>query len=366
LEIWSGTLESMGKINQKFWRGKKVLVTGHTGFKGSWLSLWLQQLGAQVTGYALEPPTEINMFELAGISKGMKSITADVRDLENLKKVFRKEQPEIVIHLAGQPIVKLSYDDPILTYTTNVMGTAHILEAAKNISSTRAMVCITSDKCYENNAWVWGYRENDKLGGSDPYASSKACAELIISAYRNSYMRFPQFNISLASTRAGNVIGGGDWARDRLVPDIMRNFINKETVLIRNPKATRPWQHVLEPLSGYLMLAESLYREGNKFAEAWNFGPNIDQSKPVSFIVDYLTKGWGEGATWKLDEGYHPHEDLLLALDSSKAKRLLKWHPKLSLKETLDWTIDWYKAYANNEDMRKKTIKQIEKYQNLK
>ncbi|QQS39495.1 CDP-glucose 4,6-dehydratase [Candidatus Woesebacteria bacterium] len=354
----------MDKVNTKFWKNKKVLVTGHTGFKGGWLSMWLNHMGAQVVGYALTPPTKPSIFELTHLAKDMNSIIGDVRDSNHVSRVFKKEKPEIVIHLAGQPIVRLSYDDPLLTYTTNVIGTATVLDAARNTNSVRSVVSITSDKCYENKSWVWGYRETDNLGGNDPYSASKACAELVITSYRNSFLN-KNSNVYLASARAGNVIGGGDWAKDRLIPDMIRSFTKKESVFIRNPNSTRPWQHVLEPLRGYLYLAEKLYTKGEDYAQAWNFGPNTEQVKPVSYIADFMVNLWGDGASWKTDDGKHPHEDKLLSLDNTKAKRSLGWYPKLSLDETLNWIVEWYKEFQVKGDVRQKTIDQIEKYQHL-
>lgn len=344
----------------EFWQNKKVLVTGHTGFKGSWLSLWLQQLGANVVGYALEPPTNPSLFKEARVAEGMTSIIGDVRDLTQLQSVLQKHQPEIIIHMAAQPLVRESYKDPILTLSTNVLGTAHLLEAARHTDSVRAIVSITSDKCYENKEWVWGYREIDRLGGHDPYSASKAAAELVISTYRDSFMT--EAGAALASTRAGNVIGGGDWAKDRLVPDIMRAVMHGRPVIIRNPRATRPWQHVLEPLNGYLTVAEHLWVHGRAFAEAWNFGPNDDDVQPVSWICDTITELWGGGAAWQLDGNDQPHENTLLKLDCSKAKARLGWQPKLNLTEALTWIVEWFQAYENGADMRVVTESQIRRF----
>ncbi len=344
----------------EFWKGKKVLITGHTGFKGSWLSLWLQQLGAKVVGYALEPPTDPSIFEVARVAEGMTSVIGDIRDLDNFRSVMQEHRPEIVIHMAAQPLVRESYEDPIGTLSSNVMGTAHMLEAVKATDSVRVVVSITSDKCYENKEWIWGYREIDRLGGYDPYSASKACAELVVSSYRNSF--FNQSGVSLASTRAGNVIGGGDWAKDRLIPDIMRAVMEDRPVVIRNPHATRPWQHVLEPLNGYLMVAERLWEEGNAFAEGWNFGPNDEDVKPVSWICDHITRLWSDEATWELDGGDHPHENTLLKLDCSKAKARLGWHPKLDLATALAWIVEWFQAYQKQEDMRVITEAQIRRF----
>ncbi len=355
-------------MNLEFWRNKKVLITGHTGFKGSWLSLWLQSLGANVVGYALNPPTQPNLFEIADVVQGMTSVSGDVRDLEKIQSVMAQHQPQIVIHMAAQSIVRYSYDNPIETYNTNIIGTANLLEAARHTKSVRVVVSITSDKCYENKEWVWGYRENEVMGGKDPYSSSKGCAELIINAYRHSYFspqNYHNHGVALASVRAGNVIGGGDWAKDRLIPDIIRAIQAKEPVLIRNPHATRPWQHVLEPLNGYLTVAEHLWEEGVKYAEAWNFGPNENDAKPVSWIVQHITNLWGDGASWHMDQKEHPHEDRYLKLDCSKAKTLLGWRPKLRLAVALEWIVEFYQGYFQKKDMRKLTQDQILRFQHL-
>ena len=349
-----------------FWQGKRVLLTGHTGFKGSWLSLWLQAMGAEVTGYALAPPTNPSLFDIAKVELGMTSLIGDIRDLDKLQAVFAKHQPEIVIHMAAQPLVRYSYQNPVETYSTNVMGTVNVLEAVRNTLSVKAVVNVTTDKCYENREWVWGYRENEPMGGHDPYSNSKGCAELITAAYRNSYFHpehYQEHGVAIASARAGNVIGGGDWAEDRLIPDIMRAITHNEAVNIRNPHAIRPWQHVLEPLLGYLVLAKKLYEEGSSYAEGWNFGPNDEDAQPVSWIVDQLIKTWGEGASWVLDSGDHPHEAHYLKLDCSKAKARLDWQPRWRLDETLDKIVTWHKAYQENDNMSEITLKQIVDYQ---
>ena len=354
-------------MNVNFWRGKRVLMTGHTGFKGSWLSLWLQSMEAQVVGYALAPPTTPSLFDVAKVGKGMTSIIGDIRDLEKFRAVFTEHKPEIVIHMAAQPLVRYSYIEPVETYSTNVMGTVNLLEAVRSTPSVKAVVNITSDKCYENREWVWGYRENEAMGGYDPYSSSKGCAELVASAYRNSYFhpdKYQQHGVALASARAGNVIGGGDWAGDRLIPDILRAIVQNKPVHIRNPHAIRPWQHVLEPLAGYLQLAQKLYTEGAAYAEGWNFGPNEEDAKPVQWIVEQLTTAWGEGASWKLDGGEHPHEAHYLKLDCSKAKAQLDWHPKWHLDATLSAIIEWHRAHRDGKDMRALTLKQIQQYTN--
>jgi CDP-glucose 4,6-dehydratase len=355
-------------MNRTFWEDKNVLVTGHTGFKGSWLSLWLQKLGAKVVGYALSPPTKPSLFEIAQVADGMTSITGDVRDLEHLQTVVAEHCPEIIIHMAAQPLVRYSYENPIETYSTNVMGTANMLDSVRESQSVRAVVSITSDKCYENKEWLWGYRENERLGGHDPYSSSKGCAELVIAAYRDSYFppkEYQHHRVAVASTRAGNVIGGGDWAKDRLIPDIMTAIMENRPVIIRSPNAIRPWQHVLEPLNGYLCLAEHLWTHGPKFAQAWNFGPGSGDAKTVSWIVEYLTSLWGEGARWELDSADHPHEDTYLKLDCSKARSLLRWAPKLHLSMTLEWIVEWYRGYQQNKDMRRLTEEQVARFENV-
>jgi len=353
-------------MNAEFWCGKRVLLTGHTGFKGSWLSLWLQSMGAQVVGYALAPPTEPSLFEVAGVGAGMTSVIGDILDLEHLRSVFAEHKPEIVIHMAAQPLVRYSYAEPVETYSTNVMGTVNLLEAVRGTPGVKAVVNVTTDKCYENREWAWGYRENEAMGGYDPYSSSKGCAELVTAAYRNSFFNSATFNvkhsIAIASARAGNVIGGGDWAEDRLIPDIMRAITQGRSVTIRNPHAIRPWQHVLEPLSGYLKLAQKLYEEGAAYAEGWNFGPNDEDAKPVQWIVEQLTQSWGEGASWLLDGGEHPHEAHYLKLDCSKAKSRLDWHPRWHLDEALKRIVDWQKQYLYGRDMRAVTIEQIDLY----
>jgi len=292
-------------INPVFWKSKKVLITGHTGFKGSWLALWLQNLGANVTGYSLQPPTNPNLFEIAHVADKMNSIIGDVRDLKHLISCFAENRPEIIIHMAAQSLVRTSYDDPVETYSTNVMGTVNVLEAVRHTDSVKVIIIVTSDKCYENKEWLWGYRENEPMGGHDPYSNSKGCAELVTSAYRNSYFHVKS-SVAVASTRAGNVIGGGDWAQDRLIPDIVNAFMEKRPVMIRNPNAIRPWQHVLEPLHGYLMLAERLWDKGHTFAEGWNFGPNEQDAKPVSYVVERLAQLWGKDASWNNDAFSHP------------------------------------------------------------
>ncbi len=361
---WQRTMEGVG-MNPLFWRGKEVFITGHTGFKGSWLSLWLQQLDAQVTGYALKPPTRPSLFEVARVEQGMKSIIGDIRDEAMLSNAIRQAAPEVVIHLAAQPLVRRSYVAPVETYATNVMGTLHLLEAVRQTPSVRAVVNVTTDKCYENKEWSWGYRENEPMGGFDPYSSSKGCAELVTAAYRKSFFndsKNSQYQVALATARAGNVIGGGDWAEDRLIPDILRAIENGQGVKIRNPRATRPWQHVLEPISGYLVLAEQLYTQGLAFAEAFNFGPAEEDVKPVQWIVEQLIQSWGDGASWYLDNGTHPHEAHYLKLDCSKARASLGWSPRWHLGQALQAIIVWHKAHYCSEDMRALCMQQINDY----
>jgi CDP-glucose 4,6-dehydratase len=360
-------MEGVG-MTPSFWRGKRVFVTGHTGFKGSWLSLWLQQLGAEVTGYALAPPTNPSLFDVAQVAQGMTSVIGDIRDGAMLENAMRQAAPDIVIHMAAQPLVRRSYVDPVETYSTNVMGTVHLLESVRQTPSVRAVVNVTTDKCYENKEWVWGYRENEPMGGFDPYSSSKGCAELVTAAYRNSFFnaaKHAEHQVAIATARAGNVIGGGDWAEDRLIPDILRAIQNGQSVNIRNPHATRPWQHVLEPLSGYLALAEKLYAEGPAFAEAFNFGPAEEDAKPVQWIVEQLTQSWGEGASWHLDGGTHPHEAHYLKLDCSKARATLGWVPRWHLSQALQAIIVWHKAHSalkGSQDMRALCLQQINDY----
>jgi CDP-glucose 4,6-dehydratase len=348
-------------INPAFWRAKRVFLTGHTGFKGSWLSLWLQSLGAEVYGLALEPPTTPNLFTVAQVAADTASHTlGDIRDLSTVQKAMQAAQPDIVIHMAAQPLVRLSYAEPVETYATNVMGTVHVLESARHTPSIKAIVVVTTDKCYENKEWAWGYRENEPMGGHDPYSNSKGCAELVTSAYRNSFLQ--SSGIAVASARAGNVIGGGDWAADRLVPDILRAFEQNQPVTIRNPHATRPWQHVLEPLSGYLTLAEHLYTHGQAYAEGWNFGPKDDDAKPVQWIVEHMVHSWGKGATWQQDGGVHPHEANYLKLDISKAKGRLGWQPRWPLATALELITTWHQGHLAKGDMKKLCLAQIQQY----
>lgn len=356
-------------VDTAFWKGKRVFLTGHTGFKGSWLSLWLHQLGAELTGYALEPPTNPSLFELARIGDVMNSVIADVRDLERLKAELYSAKPDIVIHMAAQPLVRDSYKIPVETYAINVMGTVHLLEAVRSCPTVRAVVNVTTDKVYENREWSWGYRENEPFGGYDPYSNSKGCSELVTLSYRSSYFNqaeYARHGVALASARAGNVIGGGDWAADRLIPDILRSILAGESVRIRNPYSIRPWQHVLEPLSGYLTLAQKLYTDGARFAEGWNFGPADSDARPVEWIVQRMCSQWGDGACYEIDGGEHPHEAHYLKLDCSKAKEQLGWQPQWPLEKTLDSIIEWTHAYRRNDDLRKLCEQQIAEYQATK
>lgn len=355
-------MNAVPKIEASFWRGKRVLLTGHTGFKGSWLSLWLQSLEANVRGVALAAPTEPAMFEVARVADGMEHRITDIRDFSAFQAHVDAFQPEIVLHMAAQPLVRLSYQQPVETYATNVMGTVHVLEAARRAGSVKAIVNVTTDKCYENREWVWGYREDEPMGGHDPYSNSKGCAELVSSAYRKSFLS--DAGIAMATARAGNVIGGGDWAQDRLMPDILRALQRREPVLIRNPHATRPWQHVLEPLSGYLVLAERLYRFGQLDAEGWNFGPREEDARPVRWIVEHLCKTWGEDATWALQPGEHPHEAGFLKLDISKARQRLGWVPRWTLETALERITEWHRDWLAGADMRERTLAQIDAFQN--
>jgi CDP-glucose 4,6-dehydratase len=357
-------------INQKFWKNKRVFVTGHTGFKGSWLSLWLNSMGANVTGYALNPPTEPSLYEkICEIDQLVNSNIGDVRDYQSLYNAMSEAQPEIVIHMAAQPLVRDSYKNPVDTYSINVMGTVNLLESIRNCKSVRAVVNVTTDKCYENKEWPWGYRENETLGGYDPYSNSKACSELVTSSYRNSFFNpkdYEMHGVGIASARAGNVIGGGDWAADRLVPDCIRSLLNNQPIIIRNPHAIRPWQHVLEPLSGYLLLAQRLYEDGASFSEGWNFGPNDEDAKSVEWIVSKMCTMWGNNSSFSIDEGNHPHEAHYLKLDCSKAKTMLGWYPKWNLEQTLKKIISWVEVYKNEENLMETCLKQIDEYVSTK
>jgi len=346
-------------MDATFWKNKRVFVTGHTGFKGSWLSLWLNALGAEVKGYALAPATSPSLFVEASVADVIVSEVGDIRDLNQLKRSMVLFNPDILIHMAAQPLVLLSYKEPIETYETNVMGTVKVLEAARACPNLKSIVSVTTDKCYENKEWVWGYREDESMGGYDPYSSSKGCAELVISAYRRSFMQ--ELGVGLASARSGNVIGGGDWSDDRLIPDILKAFEQAQPVIIRNPKSTRPWQHVLEPLSGYLVLAQKLYENPQAYAEGWNFGPH-DDAKPVDLILNHMVDKWGDSASWKLDDGNHPHEAGYLKLDISKAKLRLNWQPTWHLEQTLEKIITWHQQWLNKADIQAVCLEEIREY----
>ena len=352
--------------NADFWKNKKVFITGHTGFKGSWLSLWLQQLQAQVIGYSLPAPTEPNLFTVADVGKNMTSVIGDVRNYNALASALNQFSPEIVIHLAAQSLVKRSYANPDETYSTNIMGTFNLLEAVRHTSSVKAVVVVTSDKCYQNSNQPSGRTETDALGGFDPYSSSKACAELVVSAFRNSFFNsddFEKHGVAVASARAGNVIGGGDWAADRIIPDCIKSLVKNEAPFLRYPNAIRPWQHVLEPLSGYLTLSEKLYEAGPEFAEAWNFGPQESDEKPVKWIAEQMALSWGATAGWTTDDQPHPYETAYLKLDCAKARSRLLWHPVWDIQKALAQTVDWYKTYFNDAgQIREKTIEQITEY----
>ena len=352
-------------MDSRFWVGKRVFLTGHTGFKGSWLALWLQQMGAIVTGFAL-PADQPSLYDRAQVARNMDSRIGDVCDLESLRSAIIASQPEIVIHMAAQSLVRYSYQHPVETYATNVMGTVLVLESVRASAGVRAVVVVTTDKCYENKEWVWGYREGEPMGGFDPYSNSKGCAELVASAYRSSFFNSQdssQHGAAIATARAGNVIGGGDWAADRLIPDILSAFAQGQPALIRNPLAIRPWQHVLEPLRGYLILAQLLYTKGHDFAEAWNFGPNDIDTQPVAWVAQQMALLWGEGASWRHDTANNPHEANHLKLDISKARSRLAWHPRLTLDDALRMTVDWTNHCRHGDDVREVTLRQIEQYQ---
>jgi CDP-glucose 4,6-dehydratase len=330
-----------------FWRGRRVFVTGHTGFKGSWLALWLLRRGARVTGYALEAPTRPSLFDAANLDADMHNVLGDVRDPAAVRRAMAEARPDVVLHLAAQSLVRAAYADPIGTYATNVMGTVHVLDAVRHVESVRTVLNVTSDKCYENREWPWPYRENDPMGGHDPYSNSKGCSELVSASYRHAFFEADAGarRVASASARAGNVIGGGDWASDRLVPDLMRGFAGGVPVCIRRPGAVRPWQHVLEPLSGYLRLVERLFGDGEDFHGGWNFGPRLEDTQPVSAVADRLAAEWGSDARWIRDESPHPHEANLLSLDWSKARSRLRWTPTWTLDEALRRTAAWYRSY---------------------
>jgi CDP-glucose 4,6-dehydratase len=357
-----------GMPNPAFWAGRRVFVTGHTGFKGSWLSLWLGALGADVTGYALDPPTRPNLFEQAEVARAVRSIFADIRDFPRLKAAIAECRPEVVIHMAAQSVVRRGYVDPVETYSSNVMGTVHVLEALRQLERPCVAVNVTSDKCYENREWIWGYREHEPMGGRDPYSSSKACAELVTAAYRESFFALTDLGregVAVASARAGNAIGGGDWTNEQLIPDLMRAFLAGQACPIRSPFAIRPWQFVLEPLRGYLLLAERLAENASRFTSAWNFGPAEADTRPVCWIADELVRLWGDRASWNRDGEVHPREANYLKLDSSKARTSLEWHPVLLLRPALEWIVEWYRGFQAGADLRRLTLEQIERYEAL-
>ena len=359
------TLEDMVNL----WRGRRVFLTGHTGFKGGWLALSLARLGSRIRGYALDPSTEPNFFTVTGVASALEDVRGDLLDRARLDTSLQEFAPEVVFHMAAQPLVRRSYADPLGTYATNVMGTAHVLEAVRRTPSVRAVVIVTTDKCYENREWVWPYRETDALGGHDPYSSSKACAEIVSAAYRSSFFFAPaegEPRVLLATARAGNVIGGGDWSEDRLIPDLIRGFQKREPVLIRRPKAIRPWQHVLEPVHGYILLAERLLSGEPQFASAFNFGPGDEVAWTVEQIADHMAALWGEGASWIRGDGSGVHEAGTLRLDASKARTELGWRPRLAAAAALDWTLAWYRAQSQGQDMVEETKRQIEAYPLLK
>lgn len=355
-------------MSAAFWLGKRVFVTGHTGFKGGWLCLWLESLGAKVTGYGLKPATKPSLFDLAHVGQSIISHIADVRDQQALRAALSRAAPEIVFHMAAQSLVRVSYRDPVETYETNVMGTVHLLDAVRATPGVRAVVVVTTDKCYQNHGWVWGYRESDQLGGYDPYSSSKAASELVTAAYRSSFFdsrNSLSHGVRVASVRAGNVIGGGDWAQDRLIPDILRAVLMGQRVRIRNPHAIRPWQHVLDPLRGYLLLAQQLFAGRVEFAQAWNFGPENYDARTVEWIVERVTALWGEGASWERDADNHPHEADHLKLDISRARSMLGWTPCWNLDHAIEATVAWYRDWKAGADVRALTLKQIDNYMQL-
>jgi CDP-glucose 4,6-dehydratase len=355
------------RVDQTFWNGKRVFLTGHTGFKGSWLSVWLASMGAQVTGYSLAPNTSPSIFEILDVESQINtSVIGNINNLDTLNKAMRASAPEIVIHMAAQPLVRYSYANPLETYTTNVLGTAHVLEVVRQISDIRATLIVTTDKCYENKEHGVEFKESDSLGGYDPYSSSKACAELVTAAYRQSYFTEKQknsFRTAIATARAGNVIGGGDWSCDRLIPDAIRAFNHDEPVIIRNPQAIRPWQHVIEPLSGYLLLLENLFQHGDKFASAWNFGPQDSDTLSVSSVIEMMTKRWHRKASWRVVDAEQPHEAQLLRLDCRKAKERLDWSPRWSLEIAIEKTAEWHQAHHAQADMLALSLTQIAQHQ---
>ena len=359
---------NLAQVDAKFWKNKRVFLTGHTGFKGGWLSLWLASMGAKVTGYALAPNTNPNFFKVAQIARDLEeSHIADIRDLGKLQKTMANANPEIVIHMAAQPLVRHSYVHPVETYATNVMGTVHVLESIRQSDGVRAAVIVTTDKCYENKEWPWGYRENEPMGGHDPYSNSKGCAELVTSAYRHSFFapeKYSEHQVAIASARAGNVIGGGDWSEDRLIPDAIKAFEANNPLVIRNPLATRPWQHVLEPLSGYLVLAQALYQYGAQFNGPWNFGPHDEDARSVQEVIELLIQNWGSPVAWVQDKSEQPHEAHLLKLDCSKARQLLHWVPRWTLEQAVSQITGWHAAHRDARNLHEISLEQISYYEN--
>ena len=347
---------------------KKVLITGNTGFKGSWLSIWLKKLGVELIGFSKDIPTKPSIFELAKVSEGMTSIIGDINDFSLIQKVIEKNKPEIVIHMAAQSLVRRSYENPIETFATNVMGTANLLQSINTTRNTKVVINVTSDKCYENSGAETIFSEDSPMGGYDPYSSSKGCAELVTSAFRDSFFNLKEFDThgcSLSSVRSGNVIGGGDWAKDRLIPDIMNSISKRIPTQIRNTRSIRPWQFVLEPLFGYLILAQRMWEEGKEFSEPWNFGPDETDCKSVKWKLEKISKEWDDGFSWKEDTRDNPHEAEMLKLDCNKAKKRLGWKTKLDVNETIEWTVNWYKEYFKNSDMKEYTENQIDKFMSL-
>lgn len=351
-------------LSSQFWRGKRVLLTGHTGFKGSWLTLWLRSMGAEVTGFALDPGTEPSLFELAGVAEGINDQRGDLRDLGALLELIADSRPEIVLHLAAQPLVREGYRDPLGTYSSNVMGTLNLLEAIRQVGGVRACVLVTTDKVYANQEWQWPYRENEPLGGHDPYSSSKACCELLAQSYAASFFsteRYAEHGMALATARAGNVLGGGDFAAERLIPDVLKAWSGGEPVTLRNPQAVRPWQHALEPLAGYLLLAAGLYQQGPTFVGAWNFGPGEADMCSVGEVVELLARRWVQSPGLRIEPS-ELHEAGLLRLDSSRARQSLGWKPRWSLQQCLERTLDWHMAWKAGENMREVTLNQLNLY----
>jgi CDP-glucose 4,6-dehydratase len=349
-------------MNDNFWMGKKVLITGHTGFKGSWLCTWLRLMGAEVTGFSLPPKSDPNLFTVAEVERNIRSIIGNIQNYSELKNAITSSDPEIIFHMAAQAFVRYSYVQPVETYLTNVMGTVNLLEAVRSAESVKTIVNVTTDKCYEDQDWVWGYREIDRLGGYDPYSSSKTCSEIVTSAYRSSFFTNSERQISIATARAGNVIGGGDWSADRLIPDAIKAFNNNNVLNIRNPNAIRPWQHVLEPLAGYLKLAEKLCTSGDQYAGAWNFGPNDVDAISVESIIKIMASNWKQEVKTKVSKGNHPHETNVLKLDNTKSKEKLQWKPRLSINKSIELVLEWNNAYIAGEKMKRVTENQIENY----